>query len=430
MTSRALGSASRGPFAARPAERRAVVASTAGTRTAAPTRGREAAFTLALVAAMAAGALVQFLVGALAPFIAEDLDLTRAAVGGLTSALFASAALLSPVAGPLVDRLGARTMLVVLYGGVVASAVGMAASTALPWLVAAVVLGGVGLAVMNPVTNLLIARRVPPGRQGTLTGFKQSGVLVGSAAVGLLAPGAAAQFGWRAVLVVVAVVLAVGGAVATATATGRAAAVRAPARAPTLPPPAQVRLGWLTAYALTMGAAVSAFGAFLVLYAVEDVGLSPARAGAVLGLGSVVGVAARIVWGRAAERVASVAAALVLLAGLSAAAQALIWAAPTWPALLWAGTVLYGASAAAWNSVTMLAVIRGVPADHTGRASGTVQAGFFVGFIAAPVAFGALVDATGGYGVSWAATTGLFVVAALLAGAWWRGERSGSRQER
>ncbi len=401
--------------------------SPAGTRSAAPSRGREAAFAAALVAAMAAGALVQFLVGALAPFIAEDLDLTRAAVGGLTSALFASAALLSPVAGPLVDRLGSPAMLVVLFGGVVASAAGMAAAPALPWLLAAVALGGVGLAVMNPVTNLLIARWVPPGRQGTLTGLKQSGVFVGSAAVGLLAPGAAVQFGWRAVLVAVALVLVVAGAAATRAASVRAPAVRAPARPPSLPPPAEVRLGWLTAYALTMGAAVSAFGAFLVLYAVEDVGLPAAQAGAVLGLGSAVGVAARIAWGRAAERVASVAAALFLLAGLSAAAQALIWVAPAWPALLWAGTVLYGASATAWNAVTMLAVIRGVPAERTGRASGTVQAGFFVGFIAAPVGFGALVDATGGYDASWAVTTGLFVVAALLAGGWWRGERRGRR---
>ena len=406
------------------------MASTAGTRTVAPGRGREVAFSLALVAAMAAGALVQFLIGALAPFIAEDLDLSRAAVGALTSALFASAALLSPVAGPLVDRLGSTTMLLVLFAGVVASAAGMAVAVALPGLLVAVALGGVGLAVMNPVTNLLIARRVPAGRQGTLTGLKQAGVFVGSAAVGLLVPAAAAQVGWRAVLAVVALILVAVGVAATLAASGRRPAVRPPARAPALPPPAEVRLGWLTAYALTMGAAVSAFGAFLVLYAVDAVGLSAARAGAVLGLGSVVGVAARIAWGRAAERVASIAAALALLAGLSAVAQGLIWAAPAWPALLWVGTVLYGASATAWNAVTMLAVIRGVPAGRTGQASGTVQAGFFVGFIAAPVAFGALVDATGGYDVSWAATTGLFALATLLAGAWWRGERAGSDRPR
>ncbi|MGM0819310.1 MAG: MFS transporter [Actinomycetota bacterium] len=401
---------------------------TAEPRVGAPSRAREVAFSLALVAAMAAGALVQFLIGALAPFIADDLDLSRAAVGGLTSALFASAAVLSLVAGRLVDRLGTMAMLSVLFAAVVTSAAGMAASPALPWLVAAVALGGIGLAVMNPVTNLLIARRVPPGRQGSLTGIKQSGVFVGSAAVGLLAPGAAAQIGWRAVLVGVALALALVGASAMRVVGRRGPAVRAPARPPGLPPPAQVRLGWLTAYALTMGAAVSAFGAFLVLYAVEGVGLPAPRAGAVLGLGSAVGIAARIAWGRAAERVASVAVPLALLAVLAAVGQALIWAAPSWPALLWAGTILYGASATAWNAVTMLAVIRGVPDGRTGRASGTVQAGFFVGFIVAPVAFGALVDATGGYDASWAATTGLFALAALIAGGWWRGERRAGRR--
>ncbi|QBI19542.1 MFS transporter [Egibacter rhizosphaerae] len=373
-------------------------------------------FAAALVVIMAVAAIVQFLVGALAPFIAEDLDTTRAELGLLTSVLFTSAAVLSPVAGPLVDRLGAGVMVVTLLVASVATLLLMAAAPAVGWLLVAMVVGGVGIAVMNPVTNLLIAERLPAGRRGVVTGVKQSGVLAGSALAGVGAAPLAAWVGWRSALVILAVVTLLLAAAAVRAVRGRvvpderAAPSVAPGAVPT------VRVGWLSAYALAMGAAASSFGAFLVIYAVESLDFAPSTAGAAFGFGSAVGVVARVWWGRATERRQRVAPALLLLAVLATLGQAAIWAAQLQGALLWIGALLFGCSAMSWNAVGMLAVIRGAPNGRTGRASGIVQAAFYGGFIVAPVLFGAAVDHTDGYDLAWAGTTAMFALAAVIAG--------------
>jgi hypothetical protein len=71
-----------------------------------------------------------------------------------------------------------------------------------------------------------------------------------------------------------------------------------------------------------------------------------------------------------------------------------------------------GATAAAWNSVGMLAIVREMGVQGTSRASGHVLTGFYIGLLAMPPAFGALADATGTYDASWGLT--LLSVAAAL----------------
>jgi hypothetical protein len=63
----------------------------------------------------------------------------------------------------------------------------------------------------------------------------------------------------------------------------------------------------------------------------------------------------------------------------------------------------------------MLAVISEVGPADAGRASGRVLFGFYTGFVPSPVAFGALVDATGSYLVSWGLVMVLLAAAALWA---------------
>lgn len=372
---------------------------------------------------MAAGALVQFLIGALAPFLAQDLGLSRTALGGLTSALFASAALLSAVSGRLVDRFGVQVMLVALFAATAGAIAGMALAGQVASFTAAVVLGGVGLAIMNPVTNQAIAVSVPPGRRGVVTGVKQSGVLVGSALTGLIVPAAAVAFGWRPTLLAIAgLIVAVGVAATAVTASAPPASAAGaehttPAAAPSL------RKGFLVAGAFAMGSALSVFGAFFVLFAVEEVGLAVPIAGVAFAIGSLAGVAGRVLWGQAAERMASVALTLAVLSALAAVAQALIWAGVAAPLLLWVGVLAHGATAGAWNAVAMVGVIRAAPAGTVGLSSGQVQSAFFLAFILAPVAFGALVDAAGSYDLAWALTTAVFLLAATTSLAWWTADR-------
>jgi MFS family permease len=181
-------------------------------------------------------------------------------------------------------------------------------------------------------------------------------------------------------------------------------------------------VAWLTAYALLMGVGVGAVGAYLPLYAVEELGFPAARAGLAAALMGFVGVIARIVWGRRADTShLPVPVALTWLAAGSAAATGLVWggvALGAWA--LWAGALLLGATAVAWNAVGMLAIVREAATAGSGRASGRVLLGFYGGFVASPIAVGWLVDRTGGYGPGWALVGAAFLVAGVLAVAWGR----------
>src|SRR5690606_8408031 len=133
---------------------------------------------------------------------------------------------------------------------------------------------------------------------------------------------------------------------------------------------------------------------YMPLYANERIGLDETTAGLVLAAFSFTGVAARLAWGWAGDRVTGVHAVLGALAGASTVAGVVLWhaeAGPGWS--VWVAAVGLGLSAAAWNAVGMLAVVREVPRAHVGRATGLVNVGFFGGFVLSPVVFGAVVDA-------------------------------------
>src|SRR5207247_6074425 len=103
----------------------------------------------------------------------------------------------------------------------------------------------------------------------------------------------------------------------------------------------------LTVYALLMGFGVGAVGAYLPLYAVEELGLTRATAGLAAALMGLVGIVARIGWGRRQDRTTTpVLRSLGTLAAGSVLASGLLWAG-AWlgSGLLWAGAALFGATA-------------------------------------------------------------------------------------
>lgn len=433
---------------------------TAGPAVRAVPAARTGALTATLALGMAVSLLPSYALGALGPFLTADLEISRTALGSLTTVLFAVGAALSPVAGPLVDRLGGRFLLAVLFAVGAVSTVAAAAAPNYPTLLAAVALAGVGVALGNPSTNQLVAVHVAPLRQGLAVGVKQSGVQVGAFLAGAALPAIAATLGWRAALLTGAT-LAVAGLLATAltvpppprsAAAGPPAVPPAPAAAAPRPPPPRsaaaspppaspapvaavaaapprrgagrvplpASVGWLGVYALLMGIGVGAVGAYLPLYVVERLGLGAGVGGLAAGLIGLVGIVARVLWGRRADASAtSVPVALAWLAAGAVLAMALLWGSAVlgvWA--LWAGAAAFGATAVAWNAVGMLAVVRDVAPGVSGRASGRVLLGFYAGFVASPVGFGWTVDRTRAYTLGWALVTAAFALAALLALRW------------
>jgi MFS family permease len=403
-----------------------------------PARRSEIGFVVTLTMGMAACTLLPYALGALGPFITDELGITRTALGSLTTVMYAVGAALSPLAGPLVDRFGGRRSLAVSFAtGSLGVAVAAASGRHYAGLVAGAAVFGISVAFGNPATNQLAARGVAAGRHGLVTGVKQSGVQIGAFLAGLVLPAVADAAGWRAALGGCALVGAVGlvltgrfvprpSAVVAATSppeAGRGVASAADGRRPGARGRLDRAVNRLTVYALLMGFGVGAVGAYLPLYAVEQLGFTRATAGLAAALMGFVGIIARVGWGRRQDRtVTPVIRSLGTLAVGSVLASGLLWAAGALGSgLLWPGAALFGATAVAWNALGMLSIVRDVEVSVAGRASGRVLLGFYVGFLVGPVTFGWSVDHVG-YGAGWAAVTAAFAVASALTMAWiWDG---------
>ena len=168
-------------------------------------------------------------------------------------------------------------------------------------------------------------------------------------------------------------------------------------------------------YAFLFGSAGGAIGRFLPLWANEVVGLSTVTAGAVVALGGLLGIVARIAVGRLAQERVAPAPLLSLLAAIGALyCGALLITTTVGPWILWPATFLYAIGIGAWNTVAMLAVIVSVPKEAAGRASGVVIFGFLGGLtVGAPIT-GVIVDRWGTYQPVWVGALILSLMSAAL----------------
>jgi MFS family permease len=389
-----------------------------------PAKRSEIGFVVTLTLGMAVCTFLPYALGALGPFVTDDLGITRTALGSLTTVMYAVGGALSPVAGPLVDRFGGRRSLALAFvTGALGVAVAAAAGRYYGGLMAGSAVFGISIAFGNPATNQLAARSVRAGRHGLVTGVKQSGVQVGAFLAGLVLPAVAEAAGWRPALGGCAV-LGVAGLVLTAryvpspsAGMGRAGREAAPSPPPTL----DRAVDRLAVYALLMGFGVGAVSAHLPLYAVEELDFSRGTAGLTAALMGFVGILARVGWGGLQDRTTMpVIRSLAMVAAGSVVACGALWgAASLGPGLLWAGAALFGATAVAWNALGMLSIVRDVEVSLAGRASGRVLLGFYIGFLLGPVTFGWTVDHVG-YGPGWAAVTAGFALATVLSERWHR----------
>ncbi|WBB98909.1 MULTISPECIES: MFS transporter [unclassified Solwaraspora] len=358
---------------------------------------------------MAVSMLPLYAVSALGPYLAEDLGVSRAAVGVPVTVAFAVAAVVSLSAGRLVDAVGPRRGLLWLATVVAAALLAGSVTGSYPVLVAVVAVAGLGMALANPATNVLVATVVPAPRRGTAVGVKQSGVQLAAVICGLALPSVAAASGWRTAL-----------GLAGLLAVGLFAVVwwqvpRPPRRdTPAGPwwqwsrPPAEV--AGLMGYSLLLGTGLSAVNTYLPLYGVQQLQLAGWSAGALLAVFGAAGVFGRLWWTRWADRLPVVTSALPLLSAAAAVSAALVLLAGQWTPLVWLGAIGVGMTATGANAVSMLAVVRRkAPAGH---ASALVSTGFFSGFVVGPTGFGLLAD-NGGYPLAWGAVAVVFAVAAL-----------------
>ncbi len=376
-------------------------------------------FTAVLVLAMVAATQMPAGLGILAPFMRDDLGVSRTQIGILITTTILGSAFISPLMGRVTDSLGGRKGIAVLFVSAGLGLVGLALTSSYWWMLVPVAIAALAQAFGNPVTNKLIATHTSPGRRGIVTGIKQSGVQVGIFVAGLTMPVVAVAWGWRWAIGLVVVVPLVGLLMALAllpsderTVVVNQAGTRSGAdRLPTA-------IMFLTAYGALMG-----FGAaytFLVpLFAEEALGMSAQAGGAAAGLIGFVSLFARIGWSRYADAYGRHDFTLAVLAvGSVGAVLVFVVAQEGAPWLLWIGAIATGVTSSSWNSVGMLAVIDHAGEEQSGRASGIVMFGFLAGLGVAPTLFGWLVDRTDSYTPMWLISVGALAMAAVLA-VWW-----------
>lgn len=417
---------------------------------------------LVLTATMAVGPLLTHSLSAMSPLVIADLELTEAQFGLLATTTFFVAAVTAVRTGRWADRLAARTLLVVMFGGAALAMLLTAAAPGYAVLLAAMVLSGLGQVMANPATNRLIRLHVPAGRRASWLGIKQAGVQASQLVAGLTFPALGLLLGWRtAVLVAVGAVLLLlvhgwwtvpdnhpgtpvarpsrttspsGTASRSRTASRSWAALRSwtgrrtrrpeptsrprTAGAAARPPMPGAVKAYAAAAALT-GLGAQAANVYLPLYAHRELGLDVVAAGATVSVSALVGIASRVLWARVMDRPGT--DGFVLLAGMAlgaAASAVLLILAPLHPGLAWAvwpAAVLHGGAALAVSVVVMSAAMRAVPADRVGASTGVVTMGLYAGFCAGPLVLGGLLQLTGSFAVGWGVVLVCYLACAALA---------------
>lgn len=408
----------------------------------------------------------------LAVQIQDDLDFDDAALGLTVGAFYLAGALGSVLSGRIVERVGPRAALrfTALATAGVLLATGAAAGS---WAVLTGLVGLAGLAnaLAQPATNLYIARGVRPGRQGLAIGVQKSGIPAAALLGGLAVPTLGLTVGWSWAFVIGALLALAasayvpsvppkperpaeaGAAVAAAGPPAGAASGQAADGPPADGPPADgsaaaeaedgssadgpsadgasdgartaesqtnaasarpdVPTRLLAALATATGLAAAGSGSLSGFFVVSSVGtgVDEGMAGFLLGAGSLVGIAVRLILGAMADR-GAIGAWNTLTVMFLVAAASFGGLATGSEVVLIAVLPFAFATAFAWPSLYHLAVVRANP-SAPGAATGITMTGSYTGAVGGPLVFGLVADFAS-YGWAWGVAVVFMAAAAAV----------------
>ncbi|WP_027134765.1 MFS transporter [Geminicoccus roseus] len=135
------------------------------------------------------------------PILKDDLGVSWAELGLLSSVFFAASGLSQAPAGFLVDRFGAHRILIagLVLLAIATGLVGFVQDWALMLPLAA--LAGIGNSVFHPADYAILGRRISPHRMGRAFSVHTIGGALGWAAAPVFVTAIAATFGWRAAVI-------------------------------------------------------------------------------------------------------------------------------------------------------------------------------------------------------------------------------------
>ncbi|MFO8033923.1 MAG: MFS transporter [Candidatus Bipolaricaulota bacterium] len=352
---------------------------------------------------------------ALFPAVLQDFTISRGEAGLYTSFFFLSATGAALLAGRAIDRLGAKSGLLLGVGCV---GLLMALHAIAPWyglLLALAFAAGAGFSVITPAVNLGVMEAVTSGRRALYMGVAHSGGAVGGFVGAILLPVVGSALGWRgAVMVSGAFALLMGLTIQLFYHGGKR---QVSADLPDQPKLSEVLLGVVKdkrllrvgMFGLCLGMTMSAVSTHFALFLHQDLGLSETWAGlglAALLLGGIVGPPG---WGWVSDALLGGDRRRGLsLLGVGAAMMCLVFGLlvgsvqlPLVLLLILAvvlGFVTFSGPGLYFTTVSEMA-----PTGRTGVTSGLALIFARVGIMLSPPLFGALADLTDTYQASWLA---------------------------
>jgi FSR family fosmidomycin resistance protein-like MFS transporter len=347
---------------------------------------------------------LQLVVPPLFPLMRDELGVSYATLGMVLAIFYALSALLQPVAGFVVDRVGGRAVLLAGLALMGAGTLLMGLAHSLELLALGAALAGVGNSVFHPADFAILNGRVERERLGHAFSIHSVSGSIGFALAPVFSAAVAHWAGWHAALVAAAGLAALV-LLALSLNSGRFVVEMHPAEKKPAAFDPSVLLSWQVLACFLFfamhAAALTGIMSFGVAALKEQLGAAPTLASSAI-TAYMVGSASGMLAGGFFTSRARI--DLVPAAGLSISACIMLAiASGSVPVLaLPVAFALSGFSVGATYPSRDLLVRGATPAGATGRVYGFVYAGLDVGSFATPVFYGWLMDRGAPQGVFYA----------------------------
>lgn len=353
--------------------------------------------------------------GPVAHFIRDEYGVSRAQIGFLTSALYLASVIVAVPSGFLVDRLGARVMLILCLFVMGISFCLIPTATTFWLVIIFSALGGIGYGVINQVSTKGIMMWFPRKTRATAMGIKQTGVTLGGAISAVFLPMVALSRSWKLSILSVGIFMLLMAFTAVIfyrekpdnlcdiTIQDSVAPDNRDSLASLLSNPVLIILVLVMPF---MAFSQSSMAAFLVLYLDEKINLSVEIAGSCLTVAMIAGTIGRITWGMISDkffRGDRIRPAFILsLAGAISIGGIGVIHEGTAVETIFVLSALIGFTVIGWNALLMTLGAEIVGQKLAGSFMGISIAIAWVGIVSGPPVFGMLADIFS-YRVAWMA---------------------------
>jgi ACS family hexuronate transporter-like MFS transporter len=362
-------------------------------------------------------------IGPLAPFLKQDLSLTAEQIGTLMSASALGYTITLIPAGWLVDRIGARWILLVgeVIGGIFIFATSY--TTGLIFMG----LAGLGLGFIMPTTTKAVVIWFPARERATAMGLKQTGLNVGGIVAAATLPAVAIALTWHYGFLATGIISILIGIISfvlykepPAEAVLPILKTAGPAKVkPSLKEILKHRDIWLlSCTGFCLNAVEFSVMAYFVLYLQSVLAFAVVAAGMFLAILQAGGAAGKPFSGFISDRAFGGKRKRAYLIVISAGAVlCVIWSLiPPGFSLWMIGllAVILGLSSFSWGGLHLTLVSEIAGKELTGAAIGVSTVIQMIGNILGPPIFGYIIDTTGSYSLAWQFLAVLGIMGVIL----------------